>query len=50
MGEIKKVGDLESQNLYIGNHSEYLDIKKSCISSFKISLTRMEKFKINKLI
>ncbi len=36
MGEIK-IDDLESQNLNISNHSQYLDIEKHHIISFKIS-------------
>jgi hypothetical protein len=43
MGEIEKVGDLESQNLGIKNHLRN-------IGPVKISLFRMKKFEINKLI
>ena len=45
MGKIGKVGNLD-----IENYLQYLTIKKSCISSFKISPFRMKKFEINELI
>jgi hypothetical protein len=50
MGEIEKVGNLESQNLSIKNHLRNNGIKKSCIGSVKISPFRMKKFEINELI
>jgi len=50
IGEIEKVGDIKSQNLNIGNHSQHLNIEKYYIGSFKISLFRMKKFQNNKLI
>ena len=50
IGEIEKVGNLESQNLGIKNHLRNTGIEKSHISLIKISLFRMKKFEINKLI
>ncbi len=50
MGEIEKVGYLESQNLSIKNNSRNTVIKKSRIDLVKISPFRMKKFEINKLI
>ncbi len=50
MGEIEKVGNLESQNLSIKNHLRNTGIEKSHIGSVKISPFKMKKFKINELI
>ncbi len=50
MGEIEKVGYLESQNLSIKNNSRNTGIKKSRIGLVKISPFRMKKFEINKSI
>jgi hypothetical protein len=50
MGDIEKVGNLESQNLCIKNCSRNTGIEKSHIGSVKISPFRMKKFKINKPI
>ncbi len=50
MNEIEKVGNLKYQNLDIKNNSRNTGIEKSCISSVKISMFRMEKFNIIELI
>jgi hypothetical protein len=50
MGEIEKVGDLESQNLGIKNCLRNTSIEKFLISLVKISPFRMKKSEINELI
>jgi len=50
MGEIEKVGDLESQNLDIKNCLRNTGIEKSHISLVPISPFRMKKFESNEMI
>jgi hypothetical protein len=50
MGEIEKVGDLESRNLNIKNYLRNTGIEECHIGLVKISPFRMEKFEINEPI
>jgi len=50
MGEIEKGGHLKSQNISIENYPRNTSIEKSHTGSVKISLFRMKKFEINKLM
>ncbi len=50
MGGIEKVDDIESRSLSIKNGLRNTGIKNYHIGLVKISLLRMKKFEINKLI